>query len=232
MRPQYFLSALALAGCASAETHEQGVGVVDSGTGGTEDSGSGSGVPQDAPTSGGPDSGPGPCTVTTRDLLMNGTFEGAGTGWTAVPIVANDPLVGDNSGGGIAAHSPTMRAWLGGVAQANATDRLYQDVLVPASTTMLVLTGFYEVRTGESGATVYDTGKAEITTTAGTSIEVIKALDNAQKTTTWTSLDHPFTNLAQMKGQTVRVHLTTTNDGLNATSFYFDTLHLNATVCE
>jgi hypothetical protein len=230
MRPQYFLSALALAGCASAETREQGV-TVDSGTGGTTED-SGSGVPADAATSTPPDSGPPPCTMMTRDLLTNGPFEAGGTGWSVVPIIANDPLVGDGSEGGIAAHTPTMRAWMGGVAQANATDRLYQDVMVPASTTALVLTGFYEVRSSESGSTVYDTGKAEITTTTGTSLELVKAFDNAHKTTAWTSLDYTVTNLAAMTGQTVRVHFTTTNDGLNSTSFYFDSLHLNATVCE
>lgn len=241
MRPLYFLAlSLAMVGCAKAEFREGAIGV-DSGVGGEDpdastEAGSDSGghVPDDAPTSTGTDSGTGGCTVMTRDLLTNPSFEGtpAGTGWTAVPIVSMDPLVSDTSGGGIAAQSPTMRAWLGGVAQANATDQLYQDVMVPASTTSLVITGFYEVRTGETGTTVYDTGKAEITTTGGTSIEVIKSLDNAQATTTWTPLDHTFANLAQMKGQTVRVHFTSTNDGLYATSFYFDTLHLDATYCE
>jgi hypothetical protein len=240
MRPLYFLAlSLAVVGCAKAEFRE-GAGV-DSGVGGEDPDASTSGgddsggqVPDDAPTSTGSDSGTGGCTVMTRDLLMNPSFEGTpvGTGWTAVPIVTDDPLVSDTSGGGIAAQSPTMRAWLGGVAQANATDQLYQDVMVPPSTTSLVLTGFYEVRTGESGSTVYDTGRAEIRTTGGTSIETIKALDNAHATTAWTALDHTFTNLAQMTGQTVRVYFTSTNDGLYATSFYFDTLHLNATYCE
>lgn len=234
MRLQYFLAALALAGCASAETQKQGPGGVDSGTGGPpDDSGSGSGSPDDASMSGGTDSGPGPCTVMTTDLLMNPTFEGtpAGTGWTAAPINATYPLVTADSGG-VAAQSPTIRAWLGGLAQANANDNLYQDVMIPASTTMLVITGFYEVRTGESGSTVYDSGLAEITTTTGTQIELIKALDNAHATTAWTPLDHTFTNLAALKGQTVRVRFSSTSDDTLATSFFFDTLHLNATYCQ
>ncbi len=228
MRSQYICLAFALAGCASAESQQQNVGVVDSGVGGDPDA-AGSGSTDAAPT--GTDSGTG-CTVTTRDLLTNPTFEvtPAASGWTPVPIVANDPLVSNT--GGIAAQSPAYRAWLGGVAQPNSTDRLYQDVLVPASTTMLALTGFYEVRTSESGATIYDRGTAAIQTTAGAQIELIKALDNAHPTTAWTPLDMTFANLAQMKGQTIRIHFTSTNDGLNATSFYFDTLHLNATVCE
>jgi hypothetical protein len=227
MRSLYFL-ALALVGCASAEPGR--VSVVDSGTGGQTD-GSGSGSQTDASMTGGTDAATGPCTVMTRDLLTNSNFEGtpAGTGWTETS--ATPPLVTAQTPG-VVAQSPTIRAWLGGATGAPARDDLYQDVLVPASTTMLVVTGFYEVRTGETGTTVYDSGKAEITTTAGTQIELIKSFDNVHPTTAWTALDKTLTNLAMMKGQTVRLHFSATNDNLVASSFFFDTLHLNATVCE
>lgn len=236
MRSPYVCLACALAGCASAESQQQGVGVVDSGTGGADPdaaTGGSDSSGDDAATSTPPDAAPPACTIMTRDLLMNPAFEGTptGTGWTATPINATYPLVTAQTGG-VTAQSPTMRAWLGGIAQANAVDHLYQDVAIPASTTMLVITGFYEVRTGESGSTVYDSGTAEIQTTAGAQIELIKSLDNAHATTAWTPLDHTFTNVAQMKGQTVRLHFTSSSDDSLATSFFFDTLHLNATYCQ
>lgn len=174
-----------------------------------------------------PDAG---CTIMTKDLLANGNFDATppGTGWTEVPAVAGDKLITPNDG--IAEHSAPNKAWLGGIAQANAIDTLYQDVNIPPSTTMLVLSGYYDVRTLETGATVYDTGKLEIAMTNGTVIETVLSLDNAHPKTSWQSIQHTFAT--SVAGQTIRIRFTTKNDGLNASSFFFDTLALQATYCE
>jgi hypothetical protein len=231
MRLQYVAFALALVGCARADGQQQGVTVADGGVDDPDASGgsdSGGHVPDDAPSSSGTDSGTG-CTVVTTDLLVNGSFDGTG-GWTEQPIDSAYPIITADPGP-VTAQSGTNRAWMGGFEEA-ATDNLYQDVAIPASTTMLVLTGFYELRTDEYISGTYDTGAVEITTTGGTPLELVKALDDDHATTTWTPLDHTFTNLAMMKGITVRLHLTTTSDSSDVTSFFFDTLHLNATYCQ
>jgi hypothetical protein len=98
-------------------------------------------------------------------------------------------------------------------------------------TTQLVLTGYYEVRTGESATatTVYDSGSLGLTQTNGTPIATALSVSNLTPTTAWTAIN--YTVPQNLSGQTVRVRMTSTNDFLNATSFYFDTLSLRATHC-
>ncbi len=163
------------------------------------------------------------CVPTPTELLQNPSFDldPMGTMWTES---ATD-LVTDQDG--VAEQSAPYKAWLGGLT--SSSDTLYQDVTVPASTTSLVLTGFYWVATGESGSTVYDHGTIKLTQTNGTQIESVMALTNVSKTTTWTAINHTFTNLSA--GQTVRLSFASDNDSTLPTSFYFDTLSLQATAC-
>lgn len=113
-------------------------------------------------------------------------------------------------------------------ARANANDVLYQDVAVPAGTTRLVLTGYYEVRSGE-GAGVFDRGKIELVEVGGAVIEQALALDNSQRTTAWTPI--AVTLGAPHGGETVRLRLSTSSNASNETSFFFDSLALTATSC-
>jgi hypothetical protein len=111
-----------------------------------------------------------------------------------------------------------------------ASDKLYQDIAVPAGATMLVLTGKYAVATAETGSTVFDTAAVDLVQPNGSLIEAIKSLSNATSAANWKTLSHTFT--ANVAGQTVRLRFTSTNDDLNPTSFYFDTLSLKATTCQ
>lgn len=185
----------------------------------------------DAPVTGG-EAGidaPGPCTPMQVNLLTNGNFDTMplATGWTETRI-QNEPIV--RSDGTIVAQSGSVRAWLGGLTGSAVTDALTQDIMVPASATNIGFTGFYDVRTGETGTTPYDTAKVELLTTGGTVLESIKTFSNAAPTTAWTAFSKTFTS--NVAGMTVRLRLTSTNDILNATSFYFDTFAVNATVCQ
>lgn len=175
---------------------------------------------------------PGPCTPMTVNLLTNGNFETMplATGWTETRI-QNEPIV--RTDGTIVAQSGSVRAWLGGVLGdlgTPAADALYQDVAVPASATNITITGYYDVRTGETGTAQYDKATFAIASTGGAVLETVQALSNAAPTTSWTQLTHPVT--AAIAGQTVRLRLSSTNDFTAATSFYFDTLALTATVCQ
>jgi hypothetical protein len=229
-------------GCAQA-------GKPDNSRGGSEtvDSGGGGGtIYMDAPAEeqhhdsgmgSGSGSGSGSCTPMQIEMLQNPAFDlaPAGTLWTAVPFDTAYPVVTGDVG--ITQQSAPYYAWMGGLVGsdygvATCTDTLYQDVAIPATATSLVLTGYYEVRTGETGSTVYDSGSLALTQTNGTVIESVfttQQLNNAHPTTTWTAINHTFTNVSA--GQTVRLFFTTSNDVTNATSFYFDSLSLQATAC-
>lgn len=188
----------------------------------------------DSPTSTGTDAAvdsPAQCTPMTVNLLQNPNFETTplATGWTETRYM-NEPIVRTD---GIAGQSPTTKAWLGGVVGtigSNATDGLHQDIAIPASATNIVLTGFYEVRTGETGTAIYDRGSLDLVSTTGTVIEPIQAFTNAAPTTTWTAINKTIT--ANVKGTTVRLRMTSSNDFTAASAFYFDTMVLNATVCQ
>jgi hypothetical protein len=174
------------------------------------------------------------CVPLTTELLVNPAFDlsPVGTGWTEQNIDDADPTItGDD---GIVEQSAPYKAWMGGLTgqdegKISVTDQVYQDVMVPTGTTSLVLTGYYAVGTAETGSTVYDTANVDLLQTNGSPIEAILAESNATPTATWTPFSHTFTT--NVAGQTVRLRFTSSNDITNETSFYFDTLSLQATHC-
>ncbi len=196
--------------------------------------------PPDAPV-GGPDApridapgvvidAPVQCTTMTSNLLTNPAFEMTTTGWMETLIDAQAIVRAD---GPVAAHTPTLKAWMGGVVGGlitPATDALWQDVVIPASTTQLVVTGMYDVRTLEATTTsVFDTGTLALVTTANAPIESVLALSNLTPRTAWTAINHPVT--AAVAGMTIRLRMTSSNDLSSTSSFYFDSLGLMATFC-
>jgi hypothetical protein len=98
---------------------------------------------------------------------------------------------------------------------------------VPPLTSSLVLTGQFEVRTGETDPTAFDTASLSVTQTDGTPIATILSLSNLTPTTAYTPIN--FTFPMNLSGQTIRIVMTTSNDFFLATSFYFDTFSLVAT---
>jgi hypothetical protein len=207
MNARYFV---VLAGCATAGSD---AAAVDGHVGGADASHVGSGS--------------GSCSQTMTDLLSNGAFDTmpAGMGWSSTPANATYPIVTSN--GTVAPQSLPDKAWMGSFV--SATDEMYEDVAVPMSATSLVLAGYYQVRTTETGTTVNDTAIVELTDTSGASLEPVLALDNTQPTTAWMPFTHAVTS--SMGGRTIRVHFATTNNSTKATSFYFDTVSLSASVC-
>ena len=219
-----------MGGCASAgsaleEQVDAPAGTVDAPSGTTVDAPLTPAI--DAPITPAIDA-PAPCTVTTTNLLANPSFDmtPVGMGWVQAPI---DPLYPIITADGTLVQSAPNKAWMAGIARANANDTLHQDIAVPASATALTLTGFHEIRTQELvGA--YDRAKVELTQTSGTLIQEAFNKHNGNATTAWTAFQ--FTFAAPHAGQTVRLRLSTTSDPTESTSFYFDSLALTATVCQ
>jgi hypothetical protein len=174
------------------------------------------------------------CVPIQTELLQNPVFDlsPVGTMWQQVPI---DPTAPPITSDGFAAQSTPYKAFMGGITGedegvSTVTDQIYQDVVVPANTTQLVLTGYYVVGTTESGTTVYDTASVDLLQTNGTPIENVMTLNNVTTTpAAWQPFTHTFTH--NVSSQTVRFRITSTNDITNNTNFFFDTLSLKATHC-
>jgi hypothetical protein len=181
--------------------------------------------PPDAPP-------PPPCMATAMtQLLANPAFDAtpSGMGWTQAPIDPTYPIVTTDDG--IAEQTPAQKAWMGGFAQANAIDRLHQDVTIPMGTASLVVKGYYAVGTTEPGtAAVKDTATVVLLDGA-TVVDTVIALDNKQPAAMWTAIDHPVPNAAALSGKTIRLRFESSNDATAHTNFFFDSFSLTATHC-
>ena len=135
------------------------------------------------------------------------------------------PITADT--GGVAADTAPNRMWLGGLT--SGSDSAVQTVTIPAGTTALVLRGKYDVRTSETGG-VYDTAAVEMLSSADAVLETAMSLTNQGALTAWTNFT--FTFATPHAGQTVKIRFRSTNDLSLETSFFFDSLALDATVCQ
>lgn len=216
------LFVLVLGACASAEPQQI---TIDAPAGPSIDAPSG--PPIDAEV---------PCNPGPTQLLKNPSFDDmpAGTAWTGTPVDPMYPLItgdGDGTTTGIVEHTPPYDAWMGGFATANANDQLYQDVAIPERTSMLVLSGMHDVRSGDTTAS--DTAEIALVKLDGTVVEVAFATDSTKKQTAWTAFSHTFA-ATDLSGQTLRFRIKTHNNATadTETSFYFDTFTLVATHCQ
>jgi hypothetical protein len=178
------------------------------------------------------------CVPVQTQLLGNPAFDTSpDASWTQQPIDETNfgPIISPGQSGGVVPQTPSFMAWLGGVygdeegTSQKLVDEIYEDVAIPANTTSLVLTGYYNVKTGETGSSVFDRGSLSLNTTSNTVIENVLSLTNANATADWTPINHTVN--ANVAGQTVRLFMTSSNDFSNATSFYFDSFSLVATHC-
>ena len=168
------------------------------------------------------------CTTMTLQLLTNAAFDASpvGTGWAETLIDPAYPLI--TSDDGVPEHTPPYKAWLGGFELGD--DELRQDVVVPVGTTALALRGMVDIRTDEIFGGPFDTATVALTTTGGALLEPVLAVSDVNATTAWTSFNRSFAQ--PYAGQTVRLRIASSNDGSYATSFFFDSLALDATVCQ
>jgi hypothetical protein len=191
-------------------------------------------APPDAPPPQAVDAPPDACVPQMSQLLVNPVFDltPMGTGWTETRIDQAYPLVTDQDG--IAEHSAPYKVWLGGFEApiTTVTDIITQDVAIPPLTTQLVLTGFRDVKSSETTtSTMYDTAVLSVRQTSGAVIANILSLSNLDKsagnTAVWTPINHTFAQ--NLSGQTVRIHITSSNDFSLPSSFFYDTFTLTAT---
>jgi len=166
----------------------------------------------------------------TSQLLVNPGFDSGTTGWTT-SVAGGFALifVATGSGGNspdVAAQSPPNVAWFGGYN--NADDIAAQSVAIPAGATAINLSFFYAVVSRDTSNTEVDV--MDVTVTAGaqtTAVAHFNNLTSAANLTRFTA-----TLPVSLAGQTVRIQFRDQTNATGITSFYIDTVALQATTCQ
>jgi hypothetical protein len=161
---------------------------------------------------------------------MNRAFEGGETGWTTSVAGGFRTVYAANGSGAnntpeIAAQSPANLAWLAGYNRAD--DILSQGILLPADAASMTLTFFYAIFTREVSAAENDVMDVQLLT--GTQTVSLGHFSDNNPVGTWTRFSAPLpTSLA---GQTVTLQFHDTTNATLLTSFYVDTVSVQAVVC-
>ena len=121
------------------------------------------------------------------------------------------------------AHGGTSEAWLCGYGSTH-TDSIYQTFTIPSTITTATLTFWLHIDTAETGATVYDTLKAQIRNSSGTVLTTLATYSNANAAAGYSQKSF---NLAAYKGQTIQIYLVGAEDSSQQTSFVVDDFALN-----
>ncbi len=224
--------ALAAGGCASGALHpspdaapaDGGVGGIDARPSFDARPGSPDAAPADAvpvydavPPA--PDAEP--CTPSVWvPLLDNGNFDSGHADWSEDPA---DAIL--TNGAPLTPHSGT---WVARLLGSNSDDELLsQAVTVPASATALRLRGYQCLVTSETGGAV-DNLAIEL---RGAATEVLVSISNldAGASCNWAEFTHDAASAHA--GQTIDLAFDGLADAAYPTSFYFDTLVLEAYAC-
>jgi hypothetical protein len=143
--------------------------------------------------------------------LGNPMFENGNSSWTTTADVitnnANEP-----------ARSGQWKAWLGGYGTAH-TDKLSQQVTLPAAADAISLTFYLHIDTEEESQQVYDRLRVRVRKTNGDLLSTLKTYSNLNAATGYElqSLD-----LTPFMGRTIRISLEATEDSGSITSFVAD----------
>lgn len=167
---------------------------------------------------------PPPCEDMIVELLSSPGFDANPTDWTEQ---AADPIINDSGVLPIVPQSGNRSVWLGGVPSVTRT--IYQDVYIPADATNMQVTLYRWIATEESGNTVYDELFFTLRNQSDGIRESLGGWSNVDDTSTWT--EYVFNPAGNYADQTVRFHLSSSNDSLLNTNFFIDSAQLRVTRC-
>jgi hypothetical protein len=160
-----------------------------------------------------------------RQLLINGGFEAGLEPWVPYTTGA-DPLIYDaatTAEDGIVPYEGQRMGWLGGVP--NETNRLSQEVILPAGTTRVTLGGALRIQIFEQHALI-DFLRADLV--AGALRIPVFAFDNGSASEDWVELAVPAVDVTAYAGQTVTLELESEIGAGPGTNFFIDGLSLTA----
>lgn len=163
-----------------------------------------------------------PCTMAVEELLANGDFDmGRDGSWqeqSSYTLVDTLPIT---------AHTGNYGVWLGG--ENDLTESLWQDVDVPAAATSIQVSGFQWIKSQEPGNTAYDSVQITLRTIDNIELDSVATWSNGDRGTLWQPF--MFKPAKSYAGQTIRLRFDAFTNGTYVTSFFFDTMSLQATVC-
>ena len=168
------------------------------------------------------------CTVTTANLLKNGTLDNGDSPWNLSSSGVIELYDGTTDGLPVIPQSGLYAGWLGGYA--NAKDTLYQTVAIPATTTAVHLKGYRLIATSDSAG--HDILSMQNRDTAGNKLEELVSLSPsaAASDTDWVAFDYTWPTTHA--GQSIQVAFVGTTNSSKNTNFFLDTLSLSVTYCK
>lgn len=171
-----------------------------------------------------------------NQLLANANFDAGPTSswreeteWPGLDIImqSDDPDLVET---GVTPHSGDFLAWLGGVPD-NEYDAyrviLRQDVAIPPDASTLTLSGYYWITTLDEPDVVYDEAYLEFEDDDGTTWQALP-LTNVDYTDGWVPFEASTSELDRMGGRTVTFVAYSRTDPMGITSFFLDSLRLEA----
>ena len=161
-----------------------------------------------------------PACGAAKQLLGNPGFEtGSASPWTATAGVIN-------SQNPPAPHSGSWNAWLDGFGVSH-TDNLYQQVTIPVDACTANFSFWLQITTAETTTgTAFDRMTVTVRNTFGTVLRTLATYSNLNKTTGYVQKSF---NLADFRGQTVRLQFSGIEDSSLQTSFIVDDAAVNIT---
>ena len=182
------------------------------------------GPPADA---GPPDAAPSCATRTWRNLLVNGNLDSGPVAWT-IYSENGSPVI--TTGAPLDPHTPFHVAWLAGYN--NGHEQMWQTVTVPLSATMLRFRGFACFVTTEPFLGGFDWTTVSLhDATSGALLEVLLDVtsDDVGTICDFVAVDAPVTT--PWAGRTIDLLFDGQNDIEYPTSFWWDSLALEAFAC-
>ncbi len=155
-------------------------------------------------------------TTPPTELVTNGGFESASTGWTASSgVITNSSSE--------PAHAGSYKAWLDGYGTAT-TDTVVQSVAIPSAVTTATLTFWLHIDTAETTTSkAYDTLTVQVQSSTGSVLATLATYSNLDAATGYTQKTF---DVSAYKGKTVKIYFKGVEDSEEQTSFVIDDVSL------
>ncbi len=187
---------------------------------------------------GGGTGGTAPVGGCNAQLLVNGDFEsGKGVGWeelvtnwTGIDLVVNKSdaaLIAE----GVSPYAGNFLAWLGGIPDTEYdyhVTKISQYVAIPANATQLTLSGRYLIQSDDDPSGYYDEAYLEFDLNDKVVWQALP-LSNQIITNGWTAFSKSTDGLNGLAGKTLYFYAYARTDPTGKTSFFLDSLKLEAT---
>jgi hypothetical protein len=160
----------------------------------------------------------------SRELLVNGGFDSGEPPWTN-PGIRIVYLGNGSNPPRVVAQSPLNLAWFGGLNRED--DQLTQDVTIPANAASVTLSFYYTIISDEVSAAENDV--LDVSALVGTQVVPLGHLGDNNQTNDWIR----FTSAVPLSlaGQTVTLQIRAITNATLVSSFYIDTVSLQAVAC-